>query len=180
MRIPQRLQIVRIVIHGIVIQRLSPAGELGSKLPHHISSDARLLHHRVLPWAHDAHTILAIRDGVFFEKDGLAQLLADGIVLRDPRVAPRVVVPPLVSVHVDGAVVKGWDGQILLEIDAFVAGVGVTLLVVGDIGRGGGKPAFVAEGNHMLGVEIFDVSGGVGGPFGNDAGGAAGAAGLVH
>lgn len=101
-------------------------------------------------------------------------------MLRDPRVAPRVVVAPLVGVQVDGAVVDGGDGQVLLEVDAFVAGVGVALLVVGQVGRGGGEPAFVAEGDQVSGVQRFDVSGSVGGPFGDDARGTAGAAGFVH
>lgn len=55
-------------------------------------------------------------------------------MLRDPCVTPGVVVSPLIWVHVDGAVVDGLDGEVFLEVNAFVARVRVGLFIVGDVG----------------------------------------------
>lgn len=81
------------------------------------------------------------------QNDRLAQLLADLVVLCDPRGAPGVVVAPLVGVEVEGTVVDGGDGEVLLEVHALVARVGVAAVAVGKVGGGGGQPTFVAEGD---------------------------------
>lgn len=71
-------------------------------------------------------------------------------MLRYPFVDPGVVVAPLVWVGVEGAVVERADGEVFGEVDTFVAGVGV-----GAIAVGGGEPAFVAEGDEVMGVQRF-------------------------
>ncbi len=71
-------------------------------------------------------------------------------MLHYPVVDPGVVVAPLVRVGVEGAVVERGDGEVLGEVDAFVAGVGVRA-----VAEGGGEPAFVAEGDEVVGVEGF-------------------------
>ena len=65
-------------------------------------------------------------------------------MLLDPLVAPAVRVTPVIGVHVHGAEIDGGELEDFLEIDAFVAGVGVGLFVAGDVGGGGCEPAFVA------------------------------------
>lgn len=42
-------------------------------------------------------------------------------MLGDPLVDPGIVVAPLVRVGVEGAVVERGDGEVLREVDAFVA-----------------------------------------------------------
>lgn len=176
---PQRLQIGRAPIHGVLIQRPRAAGELRAELPHEIAGEAGFAEDGVLPGPGDADAVLGLGHGVLLEHDGLAEALADFVVLRDPRVAPGVVVAPLVGVHVHGAEVDGADREVLLEVDAVVARVRVAVVVVGDVGRRLGEPAFVAEGDEVVRVEGLDVGGGVGGPFGDDAAGAARAVRLV-
>ena len=97
-------------------------------------------------------------------------------MLRDPGAAPAVVVAPTVGVHVEGAVIEGLDGEVLDEVHAFVAAVGVAAVAAG---VAGGQPPFVAERDHVVRVEGFDVCGDGAGPGGDDGGGAAGAARLV-
>lgn len=180
MLIPQRRPFARVPIEGILIQRRGPARELGPKLPHHIPRHARLGKDGILPLLHNGHAILARRDGILLQQHGLVEGSADGVVLGNPGVAPGVVVAPVLRVHVEGAVIERFDGEVGLEIHAFVAGVGVALLVVWDGGGGGGgEPAFVPQGDHVPAVEGLDVGGDVRGPFGNDGGVAARAAGFV-
>jgi len=55
---------------------------------------------------------------------------------------------------VEGAVVEGRDREVGYPVDALVTGVGVaTVADAGSIV----EPAFVAESDHVLRVERFDV-----------------------
>lgn len=100
-------------------------------------------------------------------------------MLFDPRVAPGVVVAPGLWIQVYGAVIEGGDTQVAFKVYAFVTRVGVGLLVAGYAGGGGGEPAFVAEGDHVVAIELFDVGGDAFGPVVDDVRGAAGAARFV-
>ena len=97
-------------------------------------------------------------------------------MLRDPGAAPAVVVAPAVGVHVKRAVVERLDGEVLDEVHAFVAAVGVAAVAAA---VAGGQPAFVAERDHVVRVEGFDVGRDGGRPGGYDGGGAAWAARFV-
>ncbi len=110
----------------------------------------RVLQRRLLPRRHHNGFVGRVGGAVFLEDDGFAGRFADSVVLRDPVVDPGVVVAPLVRVGVEGAVVERGDGEVLAEVDAFVAGVGV-----GAVAERGGEPAFVAEGDEVVGVEGF-------------------------
>ena len=74
----------------------------------------------------------------------------------------------------EGPVVQSRDLEILGEVDAFVAAVGV-----GAIALRRGQPALVTEADHVLRVQRFDVSADVLGPVVDDGGVAAAAARLV-
>lgn len=54
----------------------------------------------------------------------------------------------LIGIGMNGTVIESRDREVLLEIDAFVAGVGV-----GAVAAGWGQPAFVTEGDEVPGVE---------------------------
>ena len=175
----QNLIVACAVVDGIVIKRIRPTRERGPKLPHHVPRHARVAHHRALPRPHNAHSVLPLRNRVFFEEDGLPDLLANGVVLADPRVPPGVIVSPLVGVEMEGAEVDRRYRQDGLEIDALVAGVRVAVFEVGEVGRSRSEPALVTNGHEVFAVERFDIGACVGGPFGDDAGVAAGAARFV-
>lgn len=110
----------------------------------------RTLQRRLLPRRHYNGFVIWVCGAVFFKDDGFAGRFANGVVLRYPFVDPGVVVAPLVRVGVEGAVVERGDGEVFGEVDAFVAGVGVGAVV-----EGCGEPAFVAEGDEVVGVEGF-------------------------
>lgn len=177
---PQHPQHTRIPVHRIIIQRPRPAREHGPKLPQHIRRHTRLLHDSLLPRPHDPHAVQPFPHRILLQHDGFVERLADGVVLRDPGGAPAGVVAPQVVVHVEGPVVERGDREVALEIHPVVPRVGVALVVVGDRARGSGRePAFVAERDHVVRVQGFDVGRGVRSPFGDDGGGAARADGLV-
>ena len=162
----------RIIINRIVIKRIN--SQRRRELPKRIIRDARVQQRRLLPRLHDGALVRRVRGAVLLEDDGLPGRFARGVVLRDPLAAPGVVVAPRRRVEVEGAVVEGRDGQVLGEVDAFVARVGV-----GAVPDGGRHPPFVAQRDHVLRVQRFDVRAGAGGPVGDDGGRAAGAARLV-
>ena len=89
------------------------------------------------------------RSGILLQYYGLPGGFPDGVVLRYLGTAPGVVVAPLIRVYVEGAVVDGFDGEVLDEIDAFIAAVGVRTV---STNVAWGKPAFVSEGNHVVWV----------------------------
>ena len=63
-----------------------------------------------------------------------------------------------IGIHVHGPVVQGWDGEVLGKVDALVAAVGIGTVATGR------KPAFIAQTDHVLGVERLDVFAYGGGP----------------
>ena len=147
MRIPQRLIFTCTIINSEAIIRIRPTGKFGPKLPHHITRDARLGQRCVLPFPHDGDPVFAVGHGVFLQKDGFAEVLPDGVMLRDPGIAPRVIVAPEVGIEVESAVIDCGDGEVLLEVNTFVARVSVAAVVVWEVGRCGGEPSFVTKGN---------------------------------
>ena len=127
----------RIIINRIIIKRIN--GQRRRKLPKRIIRDARVQQRSLLPRFHDDAFVRRVRGAVFFKHDGLPGRFARGVVLQDPLVAPGVVVAPRLRVQVEGAVVEGRDGEVLDEVDAFVARVGV-----GAVPHGRRHPPFVA------------------------------------
>ena len=162
----------RIIINRIIIKRVNR--QRRRKLPKRIIRDARVQQRGLLPRLHHDALVRRVRGAVLLEHDGLPGRFARGVVLQDPLVAPGVVVAPRLRVQVEGAVVEGRDGEVLDEIDALVAGVGV-----GAVPHGGRHPSFVAQRDHVLRVQRFDVGADAGGPVGDDGGRAAGAARFV-
>ena len=144
----------------------------GRELPKLVRRDLRAVQHRLLPRLLARHHI----DGgpVLLEDDGLVRGLANRVVLLDPRVAPRLVVPPRVGIQVEGAVIERVDAQVLLEIDAFRARVRVGAIAAGT------QPALIAKRDHVRRVEGFNVAGGLRRPVVDDAAVTAVAAGLIH
>ena len=157
----------RIIIKGVNRQRRR-------KLPKRIVSDARVQQRGLLPRFHNGAFVCRVRRAILLKHDGLPGRFARGVVLHDPLVAPGVVVAPRLGIEVEGAVVEGRDGEVLDKVDAFVARVGV-----GSVAYGGRHPPFVAQGDHVLRIQRFDVGADAGCPVGDDGGRAAGAARLV-
>ena len=179
MRRPQLLILAprrRIIVNRIPIVRISPVRKICRKLPERIGGDTRPRQRGRLPLRQVLIPQRRRRRRVFLQHDGLAGGFADGVVLRDPGAAPGVVVPPRVRVHVEGAVVDRLDGEVLDEVDAFVAAVRVGAVAAGVAWL---QPAFVAEGHHVVCVEGLDIGGDGRCPGGDHRGGTAGAAGFV-
>ena len=147
-----------------------------AKLPKTIIRDPCRIHHRHLPRQLRSRMIMRKRRAILLQHHGLAHTRADAIVLADPRAAPRVIVPPRVRVQMEGAVVERGDAQVRSEVDADVAAVGVATVTNAVSWC---KPALIAERHHVRAVEGLDIGAGVGGPVGDDGGGAALAARLV-
>lgn len=139
------------ILNRIIVIRIHPARKRGRKLPERIIRHARVLQHRLLVRLSNGR-LRGIGRSVLLEHYRLPRLLADEVVLNDPLVAPGVVVAPLIGVQVESAVVESGDGEILHEINAFVAGIRV-----GSIAEWGRQPAFIANGDHVVGVEGLDV-----------------------
>ena len=125
---PQSLPITprrRIIIDRIPIIRIRPVRKRRRELPHTIARDTRLAHHRALPLWHILFPQRHTRRRVLFQHDRFPCCFSDRVVLRDPFTAPGIVVTPLVRVEMEGPVVDGGDSEVLDEIDAFVAAIGV-------------------------------------------------------
>ena len=164
MLITQHLIFARVVIDRIAIKRIRPARKLASKLPERIISHARLLQHRLLPLRLHILPDALVRNAVLLQHDRFTGRFANGIVLLDPFVAPGIVVPPLAGVKVEGSVVEHGNGEVLDEVDAFVAAVSV-----GTVALGRGQPAFVAQADHMPMIERLNVLADIRGPVVDDA-----------
>lgn len=153
---PQSLPITpcrRIIVNRIPIIRIRPIRIARRKLPKTIARYARLTQYRALPHRHPLLPRAHTRRRILLQHDRFPRRFADRVMLTDPCAAPAVVVPPLIGVEVESTVVDGGDGEVLDEIDAFVPAVGVGAVASC---YGGGQPAFVAERDHVVGVEGFD------------------------
>ena len=156
-----------VVINRVVIVWVGAISKGRRKLPNHVRSNARVLKDRGLPLGHVLLSQLRCRGRILLHYDGLLGRFANLVVLRYPRVAPGIVISPLVWVHVYGAKVQSWDGEVLNEVNAFVSTVGITTIASGIVR---GKPTFVAEADHMVPVKAFDVLADCCGPISDDGG----------
>ncbi len=122
---PQHRQLRRIPKNRIIIQRQRPTRKPGPKLPHHIARHTRLPQHRILPRPRRLDPIHTFRNRILLEQNRLIERFSNSVVLGDLGGSPSIVVAPLVEIHVYGAVIESGDGEVFLEIDALVPGVGV-------------------------------------------------------
>ena len=140
----------RVVVDGVVIRVARATRQRRAKLPEAVVRDGSIVHDGRKPLRFHGRHVRALR-AVLLGDDGFAGRFSENAVLHQPLVAPGVVVPPLVWVHVEGAVVERLDAQVLGEVDAFGAAVGVGAVPAG------AQPALVAERDHVGLVERFDV-----------------------
>lgn len=126
-----------------------------AKLPKLVHGNACVLQHGLLPRRLNTSVIVwTWGTTVFFQHDRLARCSTHLVVLDDPGAAPGLVVAPAVGVEVESAVVECLDAQVLDEVDALGARVGVR--AVADVVRGR-EPTLVAQRHHVPGVEALDV-----------------------
>ena len=121
----QYLKLARVVINRIAIKRIRPARKLGSELPKRIISHARLRQYRLLPLGLYTLPDALVRNTVLLQHDRFTRRFANRVVLLDPFVAPGIIVPPLAGIQMESSVVERRDGEVLDEVDAFVAAISV-------------------------------------------------------
>lgn len=170
----QYLKLARLVINRIAIKRIRPARKLRSKLPKGIISHARLLQHRVLPLELNTFPEAWIRNPVLLQNDWFTSRFANGVVLLDPFVAPGIVVPPLAGIQMESSVVERGNGEVLDKVDSLVAAVRIRAIALGR-----GQPPFVAQADHVAGIERLDIFADIRSPIEDDTGIAGATAGLV-
>ena len=170
----QYLKLARVIINRVAVERIRPARKLASKLPERIISHARLRQHRLLPLGFNILPDARVWNAVLLQHDRFTGRFANGIVLLDPFVAPGIIVAPLAGIQMESSVVERRDGEVLDEIDAFVAAISV-----GPVALRRGEPPFVAQADHVPMIERLDVLADVRGPVVDDARIAGATAGFV-
>ena len=168
----QRLIFRRAILNCVIVRNARPARQRRPELPETIVCNLSILHDGHLPLLLHRRRVGALSP-VLLEHNRLPHCSADGIMVLDPRIAPAIVVAPLVRVEVEGAVVEGRDRHVLGEVDTFGAGIRVRAVAAA------AQPALVAERDHVRAVEALDVCARGRGPVVDDAAVAAVAARLV-
>lgn len=159
----------RIVVNRIHIPqaRRRHAQVVRPKLPHLVHRHPARKH-RVLPRLVVRRVVPGEGGPVLLQNHGLAHRRTHLVVLADPLVAPRVVVPPRVRVQVERAVVERRDAQVGHEIDARGPVVRRGPVVAVDVRCVRARePAFVAQRDEVGRVEALDVRRGGARPLGH-------------